>query len=154
MVWCLGPRLGKVLAFASVDDFNGRLFKMGLAQYFHRSSAVSSTPASRMSSLFWPLFASNAVLSALSIANLGLISSMVGYLKEQTHHVHSYRIDWPGNAFDLNVEPAHLWVDQGHTSNGVAGYGFFLGLFGMIVAWRVRKSVVRPQHIASWLASI
>jgi hypothetical protein len=118
---------------------------MGITQHFYSATAASSTTTARTSasSLFWPLLISNFILSALSISNLGLISSMVGFLLDQKHHVHSYRIDWPGTAFDLNVEPAHLWTDQGHTSNGVAGYGFFLGLFGMIVAWRVRKSTVR-----------
>lgn len=67
---------------------------------------------------------------------------MVGFLLDQKHHVHAYSINWPASPFLLNVEPAHLWTDQGHESNGVAGYGFFLGLFGMFVAWRVKKSAV------------
>jgi hypothetical protein len=128
---------------------------MGITQHFHSATAASSTTTGRTtlaSSLFWPLLISNFVLSALSIANLGLISSMVGFLLDQKHNVHSYRIDWPGTPFDLNVEPAHLWTDQGHTSNGVAGYGFFLGLFGMIVAWRVRKSTV--SHIGQFVLVI
>jgi hypothetical protein len=119
---------------------------MGITQYFRRTKPVSITSDARTtpaSSLFWPLFASNFILSALSIANLGLISSMVGFLLDQKHNVHSYRINWPATAFDLNVEPAHMWTDQGHTSNGVAGYGFFLGLLGMFIAWRVRRSAVR-----------
>jgi hypothetical protein len=101
------------------------------------------------SSLFWPILTSNFVLSALSISNLGLISSMVGWLLDQKHNVHHYLINAPGLPFFLNFEPAHLWVDQGHTSNGVAGYGFFLGLFGVIVAWRIRKASVGnhfPSH--------
>jgi hypothetical protein len=40
----------------------------------------------------------------------------------------------------LNVEPKNLWVDQGHESNGAAGYGFFVGLFGMVTAWRMRNA--------------
>jgi hypothetical protein len=101
-----------------------------------------SSNRSATSSLFWPVLISNFVLSALSISNLGLISSMVGWLLDQKHNVHHYLINAPGTPFFLNFEPAHLWVDQGHTSNGVAGYGFFLGLFGMIVAWRIRKATV------------
>jgi hypothetical protein len=107
-------------------------FKMGFG----------SSSRSLASSLFWPILISNFVLSALSISNLGLISSMVGWLLNQKHNVHRYLINAPGTPFSLNFEPAHLWVDQGHTSNGVAGYGFFLGLFGMIVAWRIRKATV------------
>lgn len=99
----------------------------------------------------WPLFASNAILSALSITNLALISSMVAWLLDQKHNVHSYRIDWPGNTVQLNVEPKNLWVDQGHESNGVAGYGFFLGIFGMITAWRMRRTE-RPLKSLAVLA--
>jgi hypothetical protein len=113
---------------------------MGLAQYFHRSAPVSHTTTHKDTTLFWPFFVSNFILSALSITNLGLISSMVGWLLDQKHNVHSYTIDWPGNQFNLNVEPENLWVDQGHESNGVAGYGFFLGIFGMITAWRYRRA--------------
>lgn len=88
---------------------------------------------------FLPIFLSSALLSALSISNLGLISSMVGFLHKQKDDIGTYQINWPGNTVQLVVEPQHLWVDQGHTSNGVAGYGFFLGLFGLYVAWRQRK---------------
>lgn len=127
---------------------------MGFSQHFRRAtpaqtSTSTSTGTAPASSLFWPLLISNFVLSALSIANLGLISSMVAFLLDQKHNVVSYEIDSPGSTFDLNVEPANLWVDQGHTSNGVAGYGFFLGLFGMFVAWRVRKSKVSPWQCVS-----
>lgn len=65
---------------------------------------------------------------------------MVGWLLEQKHHVHSFEIDWPANTAQLNVLPKNILVDQGHESNGVAGYGFFLGIFGMITAWRLRKA--------------
>ena len=86
------------------------------------------------------IFAVNALLSALSIANLGIISSMVGWLLDQKHHVHSYQVNFAGRGpVALHVLPEHLWVDQGHTSNGIAGYGFFLGLFGMFVAWQLRR---------------
>jgi hypothetical protein len=82
---------------------------------------------------------SSALLSAVSISELGLISSMVGFLHDQKDNVHTYKINWTPTV-QLAVEPKHLWTDQGHTSNGVAGYGFFLGLFGLFVAWKVRKS--------------
>ncbi|ORY18135.1 hypothetical protein BCR34DRAFT_473825 [Clohesyomyces aquaticus] len=89
------------------------------------------------------LFLSNALLSAISIANLGLISSMVGFLHDQKDNVGTYQVNWSGNTVQLKVEPKHLWTDQGHTSNGVAGYGFFLGLFGLYVAWRQRRRQAR-----------
>ncbi|KAF2113949.1 hypothetical protein BDV96DRAFT_495181 [Lophiotrema nucula] len=96
---------------------------------------------------FVSLLASNAVLSALSISNLGLISSMVGFLHHEKDNVHTYQVNWPGNTVQLAVEPKKLWVDQGHTSNGVAGYGFFLGLFGIFVAWWLRKHHTRSVRL-------
>jgi hypothetical protein len=113
-----------------------------LTRYTMRSAQRSNsqnTLSGQTDGMFWPLFLSNLLLSALSIANLGLISSMVGFLHEQKDNVHSYEVAWPEGTVKLNVEPARLWTDQGHTSNGVAGYGFFLGLFGMYVAWRQRR---------------
>ena len=98
---------------------------------------------------FLTIFASNLVLSALSISNLGLISSMVGFLHDQKDNVHYYQIDWPDNTVQLGVEPKNLWVDQGHTSNGVAGYGFFLGLFGLYVAWRQRKRALNVRSTSA-----
>jgi len=66
---------------------------------------------------------------------------MVAFLLDQKHNVHSYLINWPGDPVPLNVLPENLWLNQGHESNGVAGYGFFLGIFGMITAWRMRRAV-------------
>jgi hypothetical protein len=80
------------------------------------------------------------VLSALSITNLALISSMVAWLLEQKNEVHDYQVNWPSNLTPLNVEPKNIWADQGYESNGVSGYGCFLGIFGMITAWRMRKA--------------
>jgi hypothetical protein len=123
---------------------------MGITQYLQQTrpaSSTSNTSTTLASLFFWPLFATNFVLSALSIANLGLISSMIAFLLDQKHNVHGYHINWPATTFDLNCEPAQLWIDQAHTSNGVAGYGFFLGIFGMVVAWRLRKSVVRHLRV-------
>ena len=101
---------------------------------------------------FLAIAISSVVLSALSISNLGLISSMVGFLHDQKDHVGTYKINW-STPVDLVVEPKHLWTDQGHTSNGVAGYGFFLGLFGIFVAWRHRRptgKVSSPHHISNF----
>src|SRR5262245_30659333 len=54
-------------------------------------------------------------------------------------NVGTYQVNWPGNTVHLKVLPENLWVDTGHESNGVAGYGFFLGLWGLYVAWRQRR---------------
>jgi len=68
-----------------------------------------------------------------------MISSMVGFLHDQEDNVGAYQVNWPDRTVALNVVPERLWTDHGHESNGVAGYGFFLGLFGLFVAWRQRK---------------
>lgn len=92
--------------------------------------------------LLLPLFVSQFVLSALSIANLGLISSMVGFLHVQKYGS-GYSVHWPGNdTISMKALPEHIWLDQGHTSNGAAGYGFFLGLLGMFIAFRYKKGKV------------
>lgn len=88
------------------------------------------------------LFVSQFVLSALSITNLGLISSMVGFLHKQKAIVKTYDVNWPNNPIEMKTLPAHIWLDQGHTSNGVAGYGFFLGLLGMFIAFKYKKGKV------------
>lgn len=92
--------------------------------------------------LLLPLFLSQFVLSALSITNLGLISSMVGFLHVQKYGP-GYEVDWPTDTIQMKALPAKIWLDQGHTSNGVAGYGFFLGLLGMFIAFRYKKGKVR-----------
>ncbi|KAF1943701.1 hypothetical protein EJ02DRAFT_443207 [Clathrospora elynae] len=122
---------------------------MGFDRATTASHTVTTTP--RSSPVFWPLFASCFLLSALSITNLALISSMVAWLLEQKHNVHTLQIDWPGNTTPLNVEPKDMWTDQGHESNGVAGYGFFLGIFGMMTAFRIRKAE-RPLKSLTALA--
>ena len=91
--------------------------------------------------LLLPLFVSQFVLSALSITNLGLLSSMVGFLHVQKYGP-GYAVNFSGNDVQMKALPAHIWLDQGHTSNGVAGYGFFLGLLGMFIAFKYQKGKV------------
>lgn len=92
-----------------------------------------------MPSLFLPVAISCALLAAISITEVGLVSSMVGFLHDQKHNVKTYTVNWPDNTIVLNALPAHLLVNQGHETNGAAGYGFVLGLFGLWVAWRQRR---------------
>lgn len=114
---------------------------MGIAQHLRRATPASHTTTTTTTTQgFWPLFASNAVLAALSITNLALISSMVAWLLEQKHNVRGFEIDWPGNTVRLNVLPKNLWVNQGHESLGVAVYGSVLGIFGVVTAWRLRRA--------------
>ncbi|KAL5455563.1 hypothetical protein PMIN06_004393 [Paraphaeosphaeria minitans] len=93
---------------------------------------------------FWSMIVSNFCLSALSITNLGLISSMVGFILHQKNVIVTYQVNWPGRTVQLITHPANFWTDQGHESNGVAGYGFFLGLIAMYVAWRQRHRAGKP----------
>jgi hypothetical protein len=113
---------------------------MELLQPSPRTAPTSQTFVAKRQKIHWPLFASSALLCALSIATFGLISSMVAWLLDQKHQVHIYYVNWPGNPTQINVEPKKLWTDQGHASNGVAVYGFFLGVFGMLTAWRMART--------------
>lgn len=92
-----------------------------------------------MPSLFLPVALSCVLLSAISITEVGLVSSMVGFLHDQRDNVKTYTVNWPDSTIVLNALPAHLLVNQGHETNGAAGYGFVLGLFGLWVAWRQRR---------------
>jgi hypothetical protein len=112
---------------------------MELLQHSPRTAPASLTLMARRQKAHWPLFISSALLCALSITVFGLISSMVAWLLDQKHQVHVYHVNWPGNPTQINVEPKKLWTDQGHESNGVAVYGFFLGVLGMVTAWRTRR---------------
>src|SRR6266536_6710121 len=88
---------------------------------------------------FLPVFVSCALLAAVSITEVGLVSSMVGFLYDQRHHEKAYTINWSPSPVVLKAMPLHLLVDQGHTTNGAAGYGFVIGLAGLFVAWRQRR---------------
>ena len=52
-----------------------------LGYQYGKIESVMNTSASKTT--FWSMLGSNFVLSALSITNLGLISSMVGFLLHQ-----------------------------------------------------------------------
>jgi hypothetical protein len=92
-----------------------------------------------MPSLFLPVALSCVLLSAISITEVGLVSSMVGFLHDQRDNIKTYTVNWPDSTIVLNALPAHLLVNQGHETNGAAGYGFVLGLFGLWVARRQRR---------------
>lgn len=92
-----------------------------------------------MPSVFLPVAVSCALLAAISITEVGLVSSMVGFLHDQKHNVKTYTVNWPDGTVVLKALPANLLVNQGHETNGAAGYGFVLGVFGLWVAWRQRR---------------
>jgi hypothetical protein len=88
---------------------------------------------------FVPVFATCLLLAAVSVTEVGLVSDMVSFLHIQKWFVKTYQINWPNESIPFGALPAHLWLDQGHTTNGAAGYGFVLGIFGLFVAWRQRN---------------
>jgi len=86
-----------------------------------------------------PLFISQCLLAAISITEVGLVSSMVGFLHVQKDGVKTYQVNWPNDTISIKTLPAHLWLDQGHTTNGAAGYGFVLSLLGLFIAFKHQK---------------
>jgi hypothetical protein len=92
--------------------------------------------------LLWLIIVSNLILTLLSIANLGLISSTIAWQVDQKHNVHTYAISWPQTSFDLNVQPANLWASQVYVSLSAAAVGVVVGLSEMCGAWRMRKTTV------------
>lgn len=91
---------------------------------------------------------SNAVLSALFIPNLSLKTSLVGFILDQKHHARTNEVHWTGNPVQLGVLPEHLWTDPGYESDGVAGYRFFLGVYGVFVTWWL----IRRQSRVSFMS--
>ncbi|KAH8671659.1 hypothetical protein BX600DRAFT_459468 [Xylariales sp. PMI_506] len=74
------------------------------------------------------------LLMVVSIIELGFVSSTVGYLHLTASH--GYRFVYNGRTLPLAGTPAHLFLDQGHTSNGAAGTGFILiGIGGFLALW-------------------
>jgi MYXO-CTERM domain-containing protein len=98
---------------------------------------------------FLSVFVSCFLLLAVSITEVGLVSDMVGFLHNQKTRVKNYQVNWTNNTVFLDALPAHLFLNQGHTTNGAAGYGFVLGVAGLFVAWRQRRrngKVCIPRH--------
>jgi len=116
---------------------------MAITQHFRRTkkttSAYTTEPTTR-STNFYSLFASNAVLAALSISNVALINSAAGWSLDQKRNARSFQIEWSGSATPLNVEPKRLWVGQVYASDAAGCYGLLLAVFGMFTAWRARNA--------------
>jgi hypothetical protein len=87
----------------------------------------------------WIFFVPCVILSALSVVELGIVSSIVSYIHLQGPNV--YHILSSEYSFPLDAIPAHLHLDAGHVSNAAAGLGFFLGLSGMFIALQERRYV-------------
>lgn len=85
------------------------------------------------------VFVSCAVLAVVSLIEVGMISSMVGFIHNQHEGHKTYAVNWQPHTIALDTKPVGLEGNQGHTTNGAAGYGFVLALAGMFVAWRLKR---------------
>jgi hypothetical protein len=92
---------------------------------------------------FWVLFSPCIILSALSVVEFGVISSIVSYIHLQGQRV--FQISSSQYTFPLDAIPAHLHLETGHVSNAAAVLGFFIGLFGMWIALKERRYVGTPK---------
>lgn len=87
------------------------------------------------------------------VIELAFISSMVGWLAK----LQGFKINYNGSGFELFPKPAHMFVDQGHSSNGVAGTGIIVvGIFGIIALWlrsrpNYRSSRASTLFYSFWL---
>ncbi|KAI1849570.1 hypothetical protein JX265_013576 [Neoarthrinium moseri] len=74
------------------------------------------------------------LLMVISIIELGLVSSTVGWLHQTASKGFIFR--YGGSTHQLGGTPSDFLVNQGHTSNGAAGTAFVLiGIGGVITLW-------------------
>lgn len=102
----------------------------------------------------FPLAIPYVLLFLFAGVQLGLVSAMVGFLHIQKTEVRTYEIVEPGSdatttmtTFLLHALPANLIGDQGHTTNGAAGYGLVLSIVGLVSVCflsRLRSQVYKP----------
>jgi hypothetical protein len=88
-----------------------------------------------------PLAVALFVLMIDSAIELAFVSSMVGYLHRSGANAYPF---FPADAVDslvyVNAKPAHLLLNEGHTSNGAAGTALVLICFGGFgVLWHLRR---------------
>lgn len=86
------------------------------------------------------LFIPFALLLVFAVIELALVSRMVGYLHTQKTNVGNYQISINGTEFELHVLPEKLSLNQGHTTNGAAGYGLVLSITCLIGMFWFRKN--------------
>jgi len=95
------------------------------------------------------------VLAIDTLIEVGFLGSMVGYL-HQAHGDVPFQIAATSTTpqFGLYPKPAHLLVNQGHTSNGAAGTALILvSLLGFLVLYIERRDRKRSDidyiHVSS-----
>jgi len=90
-----------------------------------------------------------AILAMDCLLEVGFIGSMVGYL-HQAHKDVPFAIAASESTpqFGLFPKPAHLLVNQGHTSNGAAGTALILvSLLGSIVLYLEKRGRKRSDSV-------
>ncbi|KUJ11315.1 uncharacterized protein LY89DRAFT_242384 [Mollisia scopiformis] len=97
------------------------------------------------------LFIALLVLMVDSAMELAFISSIVGYLHRSGANQYPFTAA-DGTTIFMNAKPAHLLVNEGHTSNGAAGTALVGVCFGgFLVLWwmrrRERRNITRPSTI-------
>jgi hypothetical protein len=93
-----------------------------------------------------PLGVALIILTVDSAIQLAFVSSMVGYLHRSGANKYPFNTD-TGTSAVINAKPAHLLLNQGHTSNGAAGTALVLICFGgFLVLWKQRR---REQKVVS-----
>jgi hypothetical protein len=94
-----------------------------------------------------------SLLALDSLLEVGFIGSMVSYLHIAHHDISFPIASTPTNpAFSLYPKPAHISVNQGHTSNGAAGTALILvSILGALNLWvRARAAKRSARHSASY----
>ena len=102
-------------------------------------------------SLLLPLGGALILLTIDSAIELAFISSMVGYLHRSGANQYPFNSD-NGTSALINAKPAHLLLNEGHTSNGAAGTCLILICFGgFLVLWTQRRRDQKVVLLMSWL---
>lgn len=86
------------------------------------------------------LFFALILLTIDSAMEMAFISSIVGYLHRSGGNHYPFFSSIDGSIITVNAKPAHLWTNQGHTSNGAAGTALVAVSFGgFLVLWWMRR---------------
>ena len=84
------------------------------------------------------LLGASVLLSIDCILEMALVSGLVAYVHGQNSAF--YTIEDNGTTFNLQSRAGQFTEDGGHLSNAAGGIGFFLGLWGIYMALRLKKS--------------
>jgi hypothetical protein len=88
------------------------------------------------------------ILLAFATVELALVSRMVYFLHWTGINVGTYHIVDPANQLDffINVKPHNLQVNQGHATNGTAGYGVVMCIVFLITLAFLPRVTHRVSH--------